>query len=128
MEPRYSASPFAGLVRFLAAPFRLGFIPLLTAAAPLISGLMGGAGGGGGGGSPAPAPVPAGPIENKASFGPVTFGAKYLGDSAVKQAPAIIAAEDKSLGKYIPWAVGGVVALVALVLVLPAFLRRRKGD
>lgn len=127
MEPRYSAFPFAGIVRAFVAPFRLGFLPVLTAAAPLISGLMGGAGGSGGGSAPAPAPVPAGPIENKASFGPVTFGAKYIGDAAVKQAPAVIAAENKSWTKYIPWAVGGVVALAALVL-LPVLLRRRKGD
>lgn len=98
-------------------PFALGFLPLLTAATPLITGLMGG----GGGAAPA---APAGPIDNKANFGPVNFGAKYLGDSAVKQAPAVIAAENQSWTKFLPWIVGGVVSLFALVLILPRLGRK----
>ena len=100
----------------------LGFLPLLAAAAPLAQGLLSGAGGGGN--APAALPPPAAPIEQTTSFGAVSFGAKYVGDSAVKEAPAILSAENKSWTKYLPWIVGGVVALFAILLI-PFGARRR---
>ncbi len=92
----------------------------------MIPGLIGLAGSvlnaaGGGGGGSAPAPVAA-PIDNTVTFAPVTFGARYLGDSAVKQAPAVIAAENRTWTKFIPWIVGGIVAVFAAV----AFAATRK--
>lgn len=78
-------------------------------------------GGGGGGGGALPA-APAGPVNTTANFGPVNFGARYIGDAAVKEAPAVIAAENREWTKFIPWIVGGVVALFAAV----AFVATRK--
>jgi hypothetical protein len=108
--------PCAGLARLFLAPIvGLGFLPLiagLASAAPSIAGAIGGGG-----------KAPAGPISNTANFGAVNFGAKYIGSDAVAAAPTIIAAEDKSWTKYIPWAVGGVVALFALIL----FAGRRRN-
>jgi|GEM_PF-3354660 hypothetical protein len=76
-----------------------------------------GLGGGDGGAAGVAAPA-APPVNNAANFGPVSFGARYIGDAAVKEAPAIIAAEDRTWTKAVPWIVGGVVALFAFVAVL----------
>ena len=100
-------------------------IPGLLALGSTIGGkLIDGALGGGGSGAAAPV---AAPVTNTATFAPVNFGARHLGDAAVKEAPAVISAENRTWTKFIPWIVGGLVAVLALAL-LPSLLRRRKGD
>ena len=59
---------------------------------------------------------PSQPINNTANFGPVNFGARYIGDAAVAEAPDVIAAENREWTKFIPWIVGGFVAVLALAL------------
>lgn len=116
--------PGSGFVGALCAPFRRHFLPALTALAPVAGQLLGGMGGGGGaGGAAAPAPDA---IDNTATFGAVNFGNKYIGDTAVKAAPAIITASESapSWTKFLPWIVAGVVALFAVILI-PFGARRR---
>ncbi len=69
--------------------------------------------------------APAAPISNTASFGPIDFGSNYYGSDAVAAAPSIADAKSGSASRWIPWIVGGVVALALAALVL--FGRRRKN-
>ncbi len=86
-----------------------------TAGAGIISGL----------GSKKSGGAAAAPIQNTGSFGPVTFGARYYGSDAVKAAPAITAAQNDSVSRWLPWVVGIVAAAVAAVLIFTG--RRRKN-
>ena len=106
--------PFAGIVAIFAMPLRLGFLPLIAglASSALSSGALGGGN-----------KAPDGPLSNTGTFGNVTFGAKYIGSDAVAAAPTIIQAENQSWTKYIPWMIGGGVALFALLFL---GLRKRK--
>ena len=54
-------------------------------------------------------------MSNTGTFGAVTFGPKYIGADSVAAAPKIIAAENQSWTKFIPWIGGGCVALFALL-------------
>lgn len=117
--------PGSGLVGAFCAPLRRCFLPALTALAPVAGQLLGGMGGGGGAGGAAAAATPDA-IDNTANFGAVNFGNKYIGDTAVKAAPAIITASDSSPSwtKFLPWIVVGVVGLFAVILI-PFGARRR---
>ena len=87
-----------------------------TAAGSVASGLLGKKKGGG-------SAEAAAPISTTISMGPATFGGHFLGTDAIKAAPAIGDAQAGSAARWIPWVVGGVVALVLGAL----FLRRPRA-
>lgn len=77
-----------------------------------LSSVAGGLLGGGSDATPIAPPIP---NNQTASFGSVSFGAKYAGDEAVKAAPAIVAAESGGWTRFLPWIVAGVVGLFAIL-------------
>lgn len=78
-------------------------------AGSLISSQMGG---GGGGGAASPMATP-----SNTNFGAVTFGAKNIGTDAINAQPLLADAQaGNTWQRFIPWMVGGLVAVFALIV------------
>jgi len=90
---------------------------MLNALLGVAGSFLGGGGGGGllSGGTPSPPPAPI-DTKNEATFGAVTFGNKYIGDTAVKQSATNEAIAAGGVARWLPWAIGGLVAIVALIV------------